>query len=194
MASDPRQRLTLQDYLAFERHSETKNEYVDGEVFAMTGASREHNLIAGNVFGEIRSQLKGRSCEVYANDMRVRTEDAQLVSYPDVVVVCEEPRFHDDEFDTLANPTLIVEVLSPSTEGYDRGTKFVRYRSISSLAGYVLVAQSRPYVEQWVRDVGDRWLLMELGDLSQTLELPSIGCRLPLAEIYDRVFRSSLIV
>ena len=191
MASDPHQRLTIQDYLAFERQSETKNDYLDGEVFAMTGASRAHNLIVVNVSGELRNQLKGRPCEAYAESMRVRTP-ADLFTYPDVVVVCGEPRFDDAEFDTLLNPTLIVEVLSRSTEAYDqgidRGIKSSRYRSISSLSQHVLIAQDRIQVEHFIRQAADRWLLEELADLGQTLELPSIGCRLPLAEIYDRVF------
>jgi|SRR5215203_14583 len=187
MASDPHQRLTIQDYLAFERQSETKNDYLGGEVFAMSGASRAHNLITGNVFGELRNQLKGRPCETYSESMRVRTP-TDLFTYPDVVVVCGEPRFDDEEFDTLLNPTLIVEVLSRSTEAYDRGIKSSRYRSISSLSQHVLIAQDRIQVEHFIRQAADRWLLEELANLGQTLELPSIGCRLPLAEIYDRVF------
>jgi Uma2 family endonuclease len=119
--------------------------------------------------------------------MRVRTP-TDLFTYPDVVVVCGEPRFDDEEFDTLLNPTLIVEVLSRSTEAYDRGIKSSRYRSIPSLSQHVLIAQDRIQVEHFIRQAADRWLLEELADLGQTLELPSIGCRLPFAEIYDRVF------
>jgi len=187
MASDPSQRLTIQDYLAFERQSETKNDYLDGEIFAMTGASRVHNLITGNIFGEIWSQLKGRPCEVYSESMRVRTP-GDLFTYPDVIVVCSEPEFIDGEFDTLLNPTMIVEVLSTSTEGYDRGVKSSRYRSIPSLSEYVLVGQDRIHIEHFLRQSADRWLLEEFSDLGLTLELSSIGCRLPLAEVYDRVF------
>lgn len=188
MASEPKQRLTVQEYLAFERQSETKSEYLEGEVCAMTGASRKHILITGNVHGEIRAQLKGRDCEIYSNDMRIRTPTSSFYFYPDVAVACGEPKFEDSEFDTLLNPTLIVEVLSSSTEDYDRGTKFVRYRSIPSLSEYILIAQDRPYVEHWLRQTADQWLLIEIDDLEQTLEMPSIGCRLPLTEIYDRVF------
>ena len=132
MATDPRQRLTIQEYLAFERKSEAKHDYYDGEIFAMSGASRIHNLIALNISGEIRNQLKGRPCEVYSEAMRVRTPD-DLFTYPDVVALCGEPQFVDTEFDTLLNPMLIVEVLSPTTEGYDRGLKSSRYRSIPTL-------------------------------------------------------------
>ena len=120
--------------------------------------------------------------------MRVRTP-ADLFTYPDVVVVCGEPSFDDREFDTLLNPTMIVEVLSPSTEGYDRGIKSSRYRSIASLAEYLLVAQNQCHIEHLIRQAdGEHWLLEELSDLNAVLELPSIGCRLSLAEIYDRVF------
>ncbi len=191
MASEPKQRLTIESYLTFERQAETRHEYLDGEIFAMAGASRIHNLIVGNTFAAIHNQLKGRPCEPYTDNMRVRTPSSDLFTYPDVVIACEEPKFEDSELDTLLNPTLIVEVLSPSTEGYDRGIKSERYRSIPSLTEYVLVAQDRVHVEHYVRQAGDRWLLEELSDLGQTLELPSIGCRLALSEIYERVFPTS---
>jgi Uma2 family endonuclease len=190
MATEPHGRLTIQEYLALERESETRNEYLDGEMYAMSGASRLHNLIAGNVFGEIRNQLKGRSCEAYQADLRVLTPSG-LATYPDVVALCGEPAFDGSQQDTLLNPGLIVEVLSPTTEGYDRKTKSPHYRSIPSLAEYILVSQDRVRVERFQRQgtkQGTDWLLIELDDLGQTLELPSIGCRLTLAEIYDRVF------
>jgi Uma2 family endonuclease len=187
MATDPHQRLTIPEYLAFERQSETRHDYLDGEVFAMTGASRTHNLIAGNIFGEIRNQLKGRTCEVYQEAMRVRTP-AGLFTYPDVVVVCGEPRFDDIHFDTLLNPTLLVEVLSPSTAAYDRKAKAFQYRSIPSLAEHVLVAQDQIRIERWSRDGEDEWQSQDLTSLEQVLELPSIRCRLLLGDIYERVF------
>jgi Uma2 family endonuclease len=132
MASDPKQRLTVQEYLTLERQSETKSDYLAGESFAMTGASRRHNLISGNIFADLHAQLSGTACEVYTGDMRVRTP-TDLLCYPDIVAACGEPRFDDDEFDTLLNPTLIVEVLSKSTEAYDRLTKLDHYRGIPSL-------------------------------------------------------------
>lgn len=186
MASEPRQRLTLQEYLTLERQSETKSDYLDGEMFAMTGASRPHNLICLNVAASLHSQLRTRFCEVYSSDMRVRTPD-DLLTYPDVVAVCGEPRFDDSELDTLLNPTLLVEVLSKSTEVYDRLTKLDQYRAISSLAEIFLIAQDRPHVEHWLRQGDGLWLLEEVDDLGRTLDLPSIGCRLPLEEIYRRV-------
>jgi Uma2 family endonuclease len=188
MASEPKQRLTVQEYLALERRSETRNDYLDGEIFAMTGASRIHNLIAGNIFAEIRAQLRGGPCEIYMEAMRVRTP-SDLFTYPDVVVVCGEPKFADSELDTLLNPTLIFEVLSPSTEAYNRGIKSERYRAIPSLSEYVLVAQNRAHVEHYVRQASARWLLEELSEIERTLELPSTGCRLPLAEVYEKVFQ-----
>lgn len=186
MATDPHQRLTIEEYLAFERQSEMRHDYLDGEVFAMTGASRPHNLISGNIFGEIWSQLKRRPCEAYKEGMRVRTP-AGLFTYPDVVVVCGEPRFDDIHFDTLLNPTLLVEVLSPSTEAYDRRTKAGQYRSIPSLSEVILVAQDQIRIEQSSRH-GDEWRRQDLTGLEQLLEMPSIGCTLLLGDIYERVF------
>jgi Uma2 family endonuclease len=186
MATDPQQRLTIEDYLAFERASETRHDYLDGEVFAMTGASRAHNLIAGNIFREIGNQLRRRPCEVYPEAMRVRTP-AGLFTYPDVVVVCGERRFDDAHFDALLNPTLLVEVLSPSTEAYDRRTKSLHYRSIPSLAEYVLVAQDQIWLEHYARQE-DEWLRSDLNALEQRLAMPAIGCTLLLGDVYERVF------
>jgi Uma2 family endonuclease len=186
MATDPHQRLTIEEYLAFERQAETRHDYLDGEVFAMTGASRAHNLIAGNIFGEIWNQLRKRPCEAYKEGMRVRTP-AGLFTYPDVVVVCGEPRFDDSHFDTLLNPTLLVEVLSPSTEACDRKTKAAQYRSIPSLAEYVLVAQDQVRIARHSRH-GDEWRRKDLTSLEQFLEMPSIGCTLLLGDAYERVF------
>jgi Uma2 family endonuclease len=186
MASEPRQRLTIQEYLALERESETRHEYLDGEMFAMAGASRRHNRIVLNVGSRLDSELKERGCEVFVSEMRVRTPSTRFFTYPDVVVACDELKFDDAELDTLLNPVLIVEVLSRSTQDYDRGTKFAQYRSIPTLAEYVLVAQDWVHVEHHLRQASDGWLMTELDDPVQTLELPSIGCRLPLRDIYDR--------
>jgi Uma2 family endonuclease len=186
MATEPHQRLTIQEYLALERQSETKNDYLDGEMFAMSGASREHNLVCGDIFGSLLVQLKGSGCEVYASDMRVRTPD-DLLTYPDVVVVCGERRFDDSLVDTLLNPILIVEVLSKTTEAYDRLTKLEHYRTTPSLSEILLVAQDRPRVEHWIRQ-GDRWGFEDIQDLEATVELPSIRCTLPLKTAYGRVF------
>lgn len=187
MSAVPQPFLTPQEYLAHERQAETKSEYFRGEVFAMAGASREHNLITGNVAGELRQHLRERPCEAYQADMRVKVSPTGLYTYPDVIVVCGEPEFEDAEVDTLLNPRVLVEVLSPSTADYDRGRKFTHYRRLSSLEEYVLISQDRPLVEHYVRQGPDEWLLTEQRSLQDTLVLPSIPCQLPLTEIYLKV-------
>jgi len=181
-----KRRFTPQDYLALERKSETRSEYYKGEIFAMSGASREHNLIAGNVNAEIRDQILDRPCESYPSDMRVSIEATGLYTYPDVSVVCGEPRFQDSEVDTLLNPTVIIEVLSPTTEAYDRGVKFRHYRRIGSLREVVLISQDRMMVERFTRR-GNDWVLSDITDPDQVLKLESIGCRIPLNRIYAKV-------
>ena len=187
MSAVPKPLLTPQEYLARERRAETKSEYLRGEVFAMAGASREHNLIAGNISRELGQQLRERECEVYQGDMRVKVSPTGLYTYPDVTVVCGEPEFEDAEVDTLLNPKVLVEVLSPSTADYDRGGKFTHYRRLPSLQEYVLISQDRPLVEHYVRQGQDEWLLTEQSSLEDTLVLPSIECQLPLSEIYLKV-------
>jgi Uma2 family endonuclease len=187
MSTQPTTCLTPAEYLAIERKSEYKSEYIDGVIVAMTGASRKHNLISFNLAGEINRQLKGRPCEGYAGDMRVRVPSTRLYTYPDVVVVCGEPQFEDDQVDTLLNPTFIVEVLSKSTEIYDRGTKFSFYRTIETLDEYLLVAQNEYRVEHYVRQAEGRWLLSDYRSLEETIELTSIECEIALSEMYDKV-------
>ena len=150
-------RLTPEEYLALERKATIKSEYVNGQMYAMSGASRAHNLICLNIGGELRTQLKERACEVYTNDMRVRVTAAGLYTYPDVLVVCEEPRFEDDSFDILLNPTVLFEVLSPSTEAYDRGAKFGYYRQLDSMQEYTLVSQDLTRVEHYIRHK-EQWI------------------------------------
>jgi Uma2 family endonuclease len=186
MATDPKQRLTIQEYLTLERQAETKSDYLDGEMFAMSGASREHNVISVKLASSLDIQLAEGDCEVYAHDMRVKTPD-DLLTYPDVVVVCGERVFEDSEVDTLLNPVLIAEVLSPSTEAYDRLTKLEHYRRTPSVAEVLLVAQDRPLVEHWVRQGDGRWIVEDIQDLEATVELPSIGCVLDLKKIYRGV-------
>lgn len=153
----------------------------------MSGGSYAHNVIVGNLVGEIRQQLKGRPCTVCPNDQRIHIPEEGLYTYPDVVVVCGEPRFEDERLDTLLNPVLIVEVLSPTTEAYDRGKKFQHYQKIASLAEYVLVAQDQPRVERFLRQDGNQWLLTTTAGLESTVSLSSIQCALALAEVYDKV-------
>jgi Uma2 family endonuclease len=177
---------TPPEYLALERKSPTRNEYYRGEIFAMSGASREHNLIGGNINREIGNQILDRPCESYSSDMRVFIDETGLYTYPDVVVVCGQPEFLDREVDTLLNPTVIFEVLSESTEAYDRGVKFGHYRRIPSLKEYVLISQDRMLVERYTRQ-GDNWVLTDFTRLDQSLRLESIDCTIPLDRIYAKV-------
>jgi len=186
MAIRRQQRYTPEEYLALERQAEHKSEYLNGFLFAMAGASEEHNLIVLNVAGELRARARGLGCRTYANDMRVKISETGLYTYPDVVVVCGERRFDDTQRDTLLNPALIVEVLSASTEAYDRGDKFDHFRRLETLQEYVMIAQDKVRVEHYVRHE-DHWRFTVIGDLSGTLRLPSINCEVPLREIYDQV-------
>lgn len=185
--AQPRARMTPAEYLAFERAAETKHEYYDGEIFAFAGASREHNLVSGNLFAELHLRLRGKPCETYSSDMRVKVEASGLYTYPDIVAVCGEPRFEDEVFDTLLNPTFLVEVLSPSTADYDQGAKFGHYREIPALREVLFVAQDEVHVMRYVRRDDDTWILSETRDLEATLELTSLGVELAVAETYARV-------
>jgi Uma2 family endonuclease len=175
-----------EEYLALERAAEFKSEYIDGEIVAMTGGSRAHSLIAGNVLGELRSALREQPCEVHGSDLRVTVEVAALYTYPDVTVICGEPVFEDEAEDTVMNPVVIVEVLSPSTEAYDRGKKFARFRLLPSLRAYILVSQDQPRVE-WYTLGEDGWLLHEANGLDGTIQLTALNATLALAEIYAKV-------
>lgn len=187
MPLQPKPYLSPEDYLALERRAELKSEYFDGEIFAMVGASEPHNLIVVNTLSEVRQQLKKRPCRVYANDMRLKVSPTGLFTYPDVVVVRGQAQFDDSQRDTLLNPILIVEVLSDSTEAYDRGRKFEHYRKLESLMEYVLIAQHRPHVESYRRQPDQCWVLTESDGLGSRLRLDAIDRELALAEIYDKV-------
>ena len=178
--------FTPEEYIALERKAHFKSEYFNGHIIAMSGASFTHSLIVSNISGELHVQFKGRGCSVHTNDMRVRASLGDAYFYPDVVVVCGEPEFEDDVFDTLLNPILIVEVLSPSTERRDRGEKFTRYKHLAALQEYVLVSQNKVWVEHHRRH-GTQWMLSHYRALEEVLLLPSIGCELPLRDIYARV-------
>jgi Uma2 family endonuclease len=187
MSSQAQKHYTPEEYLAQERQAQCKSEYFAGEIFAMAGASRWHNLIVTNVLRELSTQLKGRPCTTYPSDMRVKVSHTGLYTYPDITVVCGEAQFEDNQQDTLLNPTLIVEVLSESTEAYDRGGKFAHYRKLATLMEYVLITQTKPHIEHYVRQPNNRWLLAEADSLHDTIHLPSIDCHLALAEVYDKV-------
>ena len=188
MSSAVSLRRSPEEYIAFERLQEIRSEYDDGVLRAMSGASREHNVIAGNLFATIHSQLRRGPCEAYSNDMRVAVELGRFYTYPDLAVVCGGPRFLDNQSDTLLNPTVLFEVLSPSTESYDRGRKFARYQTIASLREVVLISQREPRVERFERQGDGRWTLADdLSGLDDTLRLSSVDVTIPLSEIYERI-------
>lgn len=186
MSLQPQPRYTPEEYLALERKAAYKSEYFAGEIFAMSGASEQHNLIVVNVAATLHAQFRGRPCRVYANDMRVKVSPTGLYTYPDVVALCSEPQVDDEQKDTLLNPTVVVEVLSPSTEAYDRGDKFEHYRKLASLQEYVLISQEKPHIEHYLRQPDNQWLLSEATGLQDSISLPSINCALMLAEVYDK--------
>ena len=178
--------LTPEAYLAWERKSDTKHEYLRGKIIAVSGASHAHSLIVTNISGELYIQLKDGICEVHTNDIRVRTSPEISYFYPDILVVCGEPRFEDNTFDTLLNPIVLVEVLSPSTQAYDRGEKFKHYQQLTSLREYILVSQDEVGVERYHRQ-GTEWQPTEFRSLEDVLSLTSIDCELSLDDIYRRV-------
>lgn len=178
--------LTSEEYLAWERKQPFKNEYHHGQIIAMSGASRSHNRITVDTTIQLGNQLMNSECEVFASEMRVRTSPEISYFYPDVIVVCGEPRFEDDTFDTLLNPILVIEVLSPSTAAFDRGEKFEHYKQIASLQEYILVSQNNVRVEHYRRQ-GSQWIHNTFEHLEDMLPLASIGPTLSLRAIYRRV-------
>ena len=188
MSLQPKSAYRFEDYLAVEREAvDAKHEYVAGHVYAMTGASYHHNLITLNLASELRAALKSSPCVVLTADMRIRVEAADASTYPDVVALCDEPAFHDERRDVLTNPILLIEVLSPSTEGYDRGGKFALYRALPSLRQYVLVAQDRYSVDVFTRRDDNRWVLTAYSEPDDLIRFDAIACAVPMSEIYARV-------
>ena len=187
MSHQTRTYVTPEEYLEAERRAEYKNEYFDGEVLSMTGASRAHNLFKMNILGSFWQQLKGKDCEVYPSDMRVRIPSANIYTYPDVVVVCGEPKLEDEHLDTLLNPTLLVEVLSKSTASYDRNLKFEYYRTLESLEEYLLVSQEQPRVARHAKQTDGKWLLTDFASRDDAVEVASVGCTLRLGDVYEKI-------
>ncbi|MFN7875374.1 MAG: Uma2 family endonuclease [Pirellula sp.] len=187
-------RITIAEYLQHERSADFKSEYYDGEIFAMAGGSPNHSLIAANVSGEARQLLKGGTCQVFNSDLRIKVCSSDLYTYPDATIVCGELQFDDELRDTLLNPTVLFEVLSESTERYDRGRKSQHYRQIPSLKALVLVSQEEFRVEWYTRREDNIWLLQERTSLDQYLNLEPLGIQIPLTEIYRGVvLQQSLI-
>ncbi len=187
MSTHPVERMTAEEYLVFERSSQEKHEYYRGEVFAMVGATRAHNRITSIVAFVTELQFRDRTCEVFVADMRVKINSDGSYVYPDVVATCLPPEFEDDVLDTLTNPQLIIEVLSDSTESYDRGKKFERYRAIETMTNYILIAQDRVSVEHFVRNENQVWELRPCNLLSDTVDIELLDCRLSLADVYNKV-------
>ncbi len=179
---------TPEDYLIFERESVSRHEYLDGEIYAMAGESLSHSRVCVNLGGEVRAKLKGKNCEALSPNMKVRTSNASLFSYPDLTIVCGEPQFHDVKKDVLTNPKVVFEVLSPSTADYDRTTKFQRYRmGNETLTDYVLISQDKCFIEHFRKSANGDWLYQSYAALEDDLSIQSIECKLNLREIYDRV-------
>jgi Uma2 family endonuclease len=178
--------LTPQEYLRRERGSSDKHEYIDGLVVMMAGARENHVLIVGNVVQTLGIQMRERPCKAYSSDMKVRMTPTTY-AYPDVAALCGAALFEDEEHDVLLNPQVIIEVLSSLTEGYDRGLKFRRYQNLPWLQEYILISQETPRVERFLRQPDGQWLLLRLESLSDVLQLPTIGCTLLLADVYDKV-------
>lgn len=186
---------TIEEYLALERKSEARHEYLDGLIYEMAGESPEHGIVCVNLVAQLHPQLKGTPCQLFSKDTKVRSgpipksrrATSGLFSYPDLLVVCGEMEFHDRHRDVLLNPTVIIEVLSPTTEAFDRGEKFWRYRTyLSSLKDYLMVSQSMPMIDHYARRSGE-WVLSTTTELDATVQLLSVDCSLRLADVYDRI-------
>ena len=187
MSTAPRLRYTPQEYLARERVSEYRSQYYRGEIFAMAGGNARHSRISVNLVWRLAQRLEGGRCEVFDKDMRIKVAANGLYTYPDASVVCGGAEFEDEKQDTLLNPLVIFEVLSPSTADYDRGTKFELYRGLASLREYIVVAQENPFIERHVRQPNDAWLLTEVRGIEQSLAIEAFNCTLPLTEVYHGV-------
>ena len=187
MSTVPELLLTSEEYLARERQASFRSEFYRGEMFAMAGAGWPHTLIKDNMSREAGNCLRDGPCQVVTSDLRVKISATGLYTYPDLVVVCDEPQFEDQVQDTLLNPLVIVEVLSDSTEKYDRGTKFSHYRQLPSVQEYVMVAQNRLLIERYVRQTDDSWLLTVFGESADTFDFASIGASIPMSAIYRGV-------
>jgi Uma2 family endonuclease len=179
-------RMTEAEYLEYERACESKNEFYKGEVFAMAGATYEHNMIFMATSASLFAQLRGKPCRVNPSDQRIRIPTG-LYTYADISVVCGEPQFAENAFDTLINPLVIIEILSKSSEGYDRGKKFQHYREIATLQNYMLISQDQPRIESYTKEKNGKWVLTDAVGLAAILEIPSISCTLALADVYENV-------
>ena len=180
-------KISPEEYLISERESKNRHEYCDGEVYAMVGASRRHNLISSNIVRTLGNQLLERPCNVFSSDMKVKVDEIGKYTYPDIVVACDKEQYEDENEDVLLNPVAIIEILSYSTEAYDRGNKFEHYQHIHSLVEYILVSQYDRKVEKFVRRDDDTWTYTKYCDNNQVVALETVQCELPVSEIYRKV-------
>lgn len=181
------EKLSVAEYFALEEKAERRSEFFDGEMFLMAGASKEHNVLTRNLLGHLFARLQGGRCQVFVADMRVKVDRTGLYTYPDLLIVCGEPEYAPENRDTLTNPTVVIEVLSDSTERYDRTTKFRHYKALPSLTEYALVAQDEPLVERYTRTPAGRWERDDFVGLDASLELAAAAVRVPLADVYQGV-------
>ena len=182
----PVRRFTPEEYMELEEQALEKSEYIDGFIYAMSGSTPKHALITANVIGNLVPGLKKGICRVYSGDLKIASDMRGHFTYPDAVVVCGKPRFHDKFQNVLLNPTVIIEVLSPSTEAYDRGDKFKRYRRIGSLTDYLLIAQDQPLVEHFSKQA-DGWVMQDADKLSGKIKLKTLKMTLALTDLYDGI-------
>lgn len=188
MSALPKYKYSLEEYLELDANSEERLEYWDGEIFSMSGVSNEHDQLETNLIYRTKRQLEGRACRVFAANMRIKVPSMPPYRYGDVSGLCGQPKFEKiGGVDVLTNPSLIIEVLSPSTEAYDRGDKFTNYKSIPSLSEYLLVAQHRAHVSQFIKQADGSWLNLEFNALDDVLKIVTLDCELTLAEIYQDV-------
>jgi Uma2 family endonuclease len=187
MTAQPKPAYSIEAYLELERKGPLKHEYYRGEIFALAGSSEAHNLIMTNILTALNVQLRNRPCKVYPSDMRLRIPQTGLYTYPDVSVVCGTPQFDDKERDTLLNPIIVIEILSPSTERYDRGKKFQNYRTVSSLQEYLLVSQDEYHIEYYRNQNDGNWMLTSYDGIAATIKLKAIDCSLSLEDVYNKV-------
>jgi Uma2 family endonuclease len=187
MSSAPSRRVSAVEYLAFERSAEARHEFVDGHIVELSGGSMRHATICDNLLERTRAILRGGPCRSYSASLRVKIVATGNYTYPDLSIVCGEPQLEDDRQDTLLNPRLLVEVLSPSTERHDRVWKFRNYQLIQSLEEYVLVSQDEPRIERFLRQGEIGWLMTDVTGLDNRVRFESVNCELALAEIYESV-------
>ncbi|HEY8597873.1 MAG TPA: Uma2 family endonuclease [Thermomicrobiales bacterium] len=187
MPEGPAPALTPEEYLDLERASAEKHEYIEGKLVPVTGLSFQHNLIQFNLIANLKPQLPRTGCHGFGGALRVKSGAEPIYSYPDLAIVCGEPAVGTDGADTLLNPILLLEIMSPATEDYDRGEKLAHYRRIPTLEEYVLVAQESPLIEHHVRQGDGTWRWSAIAGLDETITLPTIGCTLLLADVYDGI-------